>query len=506
MNNISNIQEDIESGNSFENEEWIKRLKKYHNTENSGWANYVDFNVWFIPWLPGLPQSKISSLQERWWMVINKKWFWVYLIKMDTKEQVERAIEFAKDVTNKILSKIWFDPILPSFIWSEKVWIEFNEFINDKEMIFYDTWKEDSWEFNKEMPTKKITPYMRVQDFYTDIELLEKNKVQLKQVEFFNNKVNLLWYLGEHFPETVPEWSAQRCKAWKMKIYLDKMVKSEDINYPIFVKSWIWASWSWLWKLDNKVEFQEFLDDFEKETKDFLQTETIFEQDEKWTIKEDLEYSFKEWKWLNTRVEDMPFLVQENTIAEFKDIDKVKEKSINFFLAEDWVHIVTECMNNAVNWAYLWNIQTSLNDNERNKLVKIAEKIKEEWYRWPIWLDFFSDWEEIKIVEANPRNSWATNPQLLVYDINKELNRQLWDHVEESNNFKLRRASDEVKIKIDISKCDDLLFTPSKGYWIIPQISLDPETNKQAIVYVFETDEQFKELVDGVEKIKIKKD
>lgn len=504
MNKIIKISEKTESEQSFPNEEWIKRLKKYHNTENLNWANYVDFNVWFIPWLPGLPQSKISSLQERWWMVINKEWFWVYLIKMDTKEQVERAIEFAKDITDKILNKIWLDPILPSFIWSEKVWIEFNEFTNDKEMIFYNTWKEDSWEFNREMPTKNITPYMRVQDFYTDIELLEKNKNQLKQVEFFNNKVNLLWYLNEHFPETVPEWSAQRCKAWKMKIYLEKMIKSVDINYPIFVKSWIWASWSWLWKIDDLEEFEEFLDNFDEETIKFLETETVFQQNG--SIIEDLEYSSKEWKWLNTRVEDMPFLVQENTIAEFSDPEKVKEKSINFFLDDDWVHIVTECMNNAVDWAYLWNIQTVLTNVERNKLVEIAEKIKKEWYRWPIWLDFFSDWEEIKIVEANPRNSWATNPQLLVYDINKRLNDNVLNHLEEYNMFNLRRASDEVKIKTDIKNCDDLLFKPSKAYWIIPQISLDPETNKQAIVYVFETDEQFKELTKEVEKLKIKKD
>ncbi len=507
MNTVNWIWENKEKNIDIYTD-WIEKLIAYHKTRWEN-ANYVDFNVWFIPWLPWLAPSKIASLQERWWMVISPKWFWVFLIKMDSSEQIEKAIEFYKNINQKILSKIWFDEVVPSFIWNDSIKAEFNE-IKD-EIVFKETESRDKWTYDMQLPKWKewkrwVTPYMRVQDFYTDKDLLEKNKEQLKQVEFFNNKANLLEFLKEDFPDVVPKKWKIVSNRFEAKNYLVKMLEEKDdeeINFPIFVKSGIWASWSWLWKFDNSHELLIFLTQFDRETKDFESISTIF--DENWEIINDLDYSFEKWRWINTRKKDIKFIVQENTIAEFNSPKKVKEKSINFFIDDNWIYTVTECENYAINWAYVWNKQINLNDTEREKLKKVAKKVKERWYRWPIWFDFFSDWETIKIVEANPRNSWATNPQVLTYNIQKLLNDKLWDYVDNNKKFNLKRASNEIKLEKDIYKYDDLLFTPDKWYWIIPQISLDTNTHKQSILMLFETNEQYNEIIQKLKEIEIRK-
>jgi hypothetical protein len=182
-------------------------------------------------------------------------------------------------------------------------------------------------------------------------------------------------------------------------------------------------------------------------------------------------------------------MVQENTISEFSNPEKVQEKSINFFIDDTWVFIVTEWLNNAKDWEYVWNIQIGLDIKEREKLFQIAEKIREKWYRWPIWFDFFSDWENIKIIESNPRNSWATNPQILTYNLSKKLKKDF------------KRQSDTIKIDQDILNYDDLLFNKRRWYGVIPQISFDANSKKQSIVIIYQNNSQLRSIKNELKKV-----
>jgi hypothetical protein len=80
---------------------------------------------------------------------------------------------------------------------------------------------------------------MRIQDFYTKREYLEENKEQLKNVVFFNDKVNLLKFLKQSFPEVVPEKSETASNTINIKRYLKELLEKKELSYPIFVKSGI---------------------------------------------------------------------------------------------------------------------------------------------------------------------------------------------------------------------------------------------------------------------------
>lgn len=131
---------------------------------------------------------------------------------------------------------------------------------------------------------------------------------------------------------------------------------------------------------------------------------------------------YKRWVFNINWYDENALFEQNYLIQDLIDTSKYEEKSINFFVSDEWVYTTTFWKNVAVWWVYKWNIEEVLPKQILDKFLPLVNKIKSKWYRWVIWFDFFynKDTNDIKIIEANTRYTAPITPSMLVYKLQKQ--------------------------------------------------------------------------------------
>lgn len=183
-----------------------------------------------------------------------------------------------------------------------------------------------------------------------------------------------------------------------------------------WVKAGIWASWIGSWKIGSDWEHsftRQKLEDFDNDNK----IERYF--DESWKM-------LHLQKWENAvlwEMFEMWYIVQGSAIG--------KEYSISFYVSDSGTSLITQT-ENITSWAtHEWNRSITLPNSVKEKIQKVAIKMQEVWYRWPVWFDFFYDAKtgKISILEANPRHTGATTPAVFC-DI---VSQNIWEVLEWSS-------------------------------------------------------------------------
>lgn len=354
---------------------WEEKLAKFHE-----WKS-IQYSVIHVPWVPEL--VAISNRKKPWsWKKYETLWLrWIFAWDESSGVIIHPDVfNSAREVQDKI-----------RFLWASTP-----DLIESSSQTI-DIWGLPYWVFPNYLPKE---------------EILLDNEKSLRNTEFFNDKFRFLKWLKENWlEELVPEWTKFVEGPLKATDYLMWVIN----DWTYFVKAWIWASWAWTWK----VEDMESLKRFYEWSRDFSTHESIFDDDG--NLSSLLRYDLNTWKWVGWRKKLMWFIIQPKISWE--------ERSASYFLDDEWVYLVTETKNHACsNWTHEWNTECDLPIWVREKLTDMLKKVHEFWYRWPIGFDFFihEQTQTVSILEANPRNTWATTPAMFTYLIKERISDILW--------------------------------------------------------------------------------
>lgn len=278
---------------------------------------------------------------------------------------------------------------------------------------------------NTSIVDKNGVPYGYFKLSYDSVEWLEPNLEKLRKTEYFNNKIRFLRFAKEIDSSLIQEGTEF---SWNRDDTIKRMFELIDKGNTFFVKSAIGASWAWTWKISNKEELVIFI----KESENFISFQSLF--DEEANLMKDLHYDKKECKWQNTRWYDVEYIIQPEI-----DTSKLEEMSVSFYFEKGQAKIITETYNYTDSQGiHQWNKKCVFDYWIREKLSWLISEVSKK-YEWVWGIDFFVDKEEkeIYLLEMNPRNTWATNPEILTYKISEKIGECLtWEVIHTNDSVK----------------------------------------------------------------------
>jgi len=274
-------------------------------------------------------------------------------------------------------------------------------------------------DFRKVSNSVEREPYMKT-PYYFDESYLTKNIKKLELVRNFWDKVFLANFIKNNWLEYLLPKNTYTYLLWDNLIKVKKEALNRFKNKQSFIiKAGEWASG------ENMI-----LVFFEKNKIYVAHSKTYWKKEIKNVeeFKLELEIAiphnqiYKKWKFDINGYDENALLEQYFLIQDLIDTNKFEEKSINFFISENWIYPVTYGSNIANWWVHQWNIEEIIPKWLFNKFEPLLKKIKEEGYVWPIGFDFFYDKNsnDIKIIEANTRYTAPITPTMLVYKLEKQ--------------------------------------------------------------------------------------
>lgn len=278
--------------------------------------------------------------------------------------------------------------------------------------------------------------YYGVQDVIENTALRQR----IRTFEFFNNKSRTLRWLSEHNLGEMVQDGTEYLNGYevlKARLWQISFEKGE----VYFIKSSVWASGAGTWKIASKGDTTHMLWEIWEHNYGKIR-ERIGEDGE---LLEWLYYNTHTQSWEWSRSVENIFVLQKCYQAVQDDAGEVQlwEFSANFFLSDSGGYLVTETRN-LVNskGQHEGNEKVQLPEWAREKLDSIIETIHRENFRWNIWFDFFLDLvaQKLIILECNPRNTGATNPEI-VADI---VERTQWRYGEIIGKYTDMRTEDAV--------------------------------------------------------------
>jgi hypothetical protein len=401
--------------------------------------NFWISNVKGVAWLW---KNQLATYSARWWLVWDN----------DSKVIIPNANNIIKNETLKILDsheKIWIT--IPDLCFSQN-----DEVYPDQEIYMF----TESCFVNRPDIFDSVSEKVFYTDFFNDkynfLKFLKNNWFEkyLPKTQFFNNYDDLIEYVENEKLPNLPD--------------------------SFYIKAWHWASKQWTWEVKTIKDFLEF-------KKDSLQYKYHKSAFLKWEINSYNKNS--KWEILVNDIEQN-FILQEDLKQKWL---KLEEYSINFIIDENWVSLITSWNNFTINWVHSWNLEFKLDEGVEKICVDLAKKIKDFWYRWKLWFDFFL-WED-KIpyfIETNPRNTWATNPAIFTQRVRESRNDTSYTW---GTNQYLDTKWDDIFWK----KYDEVRLTDENESWFVVQ---KPWNNwVYWIIAIWKTKDQVLEVLDNLEKI-----
>ena len=375
MNNASpNLQVVVDNTIAwydFTRGDWVGVLRDdFQNT-------LVNFCVSWLPGLEWLSAGKRAQLAARW--VVTSLDAWEIYIPQSMQSFIE-----------------WLDNTYGTerFDMSK---VRFYDWVNKQPLLWWNG-----------------RGYGTTLDYYNHTALDNADlKKRMETFEFFNHKARTLkWLQNNNFGELVQAdtefvtWiEALRVRCWNLDFSRKQVY---------FIKASIGASGAGTWKITNSAELQVMFDEMYRNW--YAKIRNRLTEDGQ--LMEGLYFDPETQKWKNHQVQDNTFIIQSKYQPALDDEEKAHfgEYSANFFLNKDGWYLVTESLNIVDDkGTHMWNEKCALPTWVRQKLDTVIKVMYEQGFRGNIGFDFFIDSVSHKVIvlECNPRNTWATNPEIV---------------------------------------------------------------------------------------------
>ena len=356
---------------------WAERaLQAIKNQQYAWWK--VFWNPWIVPWAEWIQKEKIQMLTWRWFFASHADW------ELVSHPSTQICIDSVRDQLKRFSLADWSIIEVPMS--------------HDNSIEYTDDYSLQ-WE---------DIPYGVFQNGYESHEHLWARFDEIRSTDNYNNKWDFFKNLGSNFPNLLPENTKFFETIDGANAHINRFL-SENTWKTLYVKSPYGASWVGTWIIRN----QEDLDTFRQEAHDFVDIPKIFDGD--WKVSEAAVFNKETQTWENWEKIQPWFIVQE----QIQMYDPI-EYSANFWIDESWAYLVCDTINKTDGTCHEGNEKIEIPSEAKQQLDPLIKSIFTwEWmpeYRWPIGLDFMYDkaTRKVKILEANPRFTWAIAPEFLV--------------------------------------------------------------------------------------------